>query len=113
MERKMKTLVAVFAAIVLTACAGGGMTRGANQNAESEIKAATAAWVDAYNSRNPDGIASRYAPHAVFWGTTSKTIRPTPADIADYFKDAGKRPDARVTLGEQHVRVYSDIGLNS
>jgi hypothetical protein len=54
-----------------------------------------------------------YAPDAVFWGTTSKTIRATPSDVTDYFKDAGKRPDARVTLGEQFVRVYGDAALNS
>jgi len=109
----MKKLTAAAAAIVLTACAGGAAQRGASQNAESEIKAATAAWADAYNSRNSVRIAGMYAPDAVFWGTTSKIIRPTPADIADYFKDAGKRPDARVTLEEQYVRVYGDMGLNS
>ena len=113
MERKMQKLIPVSAAIVLTACAGGALQRGASQNAESEITAATAAWAEAYNSRNPARITSMYAPDAVLWGTTSKTIRPTPADIADYFKDAGKRPNARVTLGKQHVRVYGDVGLNS
>lgn len=109
----MKNLTAACALIVLTACAGGAAQRGASPNADSEIKAATAAWAEAYNSRNPNRIASMYAPDAVFWGTTSKTIRPTPAEIADYFKDAGKRPDARVTLGEQFVRVYGDVALNS
>ena len=109
----MKNLILVFAILVLTACASDMGQRGSKLSEDDEIKAATAAWVEAYNSRNPVRIASLYAPGSVFWGTTSKVIRATPADIADYFKDAGKRPDARVTLGEQVVRVYGEVGLNT
>lgn len=109
----MKRLLAVIFVAVLTACAGYPGRGGPNQNAEAEVKEATEAWVAAFNSRNPARITSVYATDAVFWGTTSKTIRLTPADIAEYFKDAGKRPGARVTLGEQHVRVSGDVGLNS
>ena len=29
------------------------------------------------------------------------------------FKDAGKRPNARVTFGEQHLRVYGDVAVNT
>jgi len=107
---------AAVVAIVITfvaACATGSIRQGGAPADEAAVKAATAAWVDAYNSRKPERIAAMYATDAVFWGTTSKTIRPTPPDIAEYFKDAARRPDARVTLGEQHVRVFGDVGLNS
>jgi hypothetical protein len=49
----------------------------------------------------------------VLWGTSAKTVSPTPASIAEYFKDAKKRPDARVTLGEQHIRVYGDVAIST
>lgn len=99
--------------IVLTACAGGAAQWGASPNAENEIEEATISWVEAFNSRNPVRIASMYAPDAAFWSTTSKTIRATPAEIADYFSDAAIRPESRVRLGEQYIRVYGDVGLNS
>ena len=43
----------------------------------------------------------------------SITVSPTPAAIAEYFKDAKKPPDARVTLGEQHNRVYGDVAIST
>ena len=113
MEMRLKNIIPVAALIFLTGCAGEAGQWVAKPSADGEIRAATSAWAEAYNSRNPTRIASVYAPDAVFWGTTSKTIRTTPAEVADYFKDAGKRPDARVTLGEQFVRVYGEVGLNS
>lgn len=106
---------AVVAAViaVVAACATESTPRGDTPADEAAVKAATAVWVDAYNSRKPERIAAMYASDAVFWGTTSKTIRSTPGDIAEYFKDAAKRPDARVAVGEQHVRVFGDVGVNS
>jgi hypothetical protein len=44
-------------------------------------------------------------------GSTAKTVAPNPAAIAEYFKDAGKRPNARVSFGEQHIRRYGDVGV--
>jgi hypothetical protein len=49
----------------------------------------------------------------LLWGTAAKKIAASPAAIADYFKDPGKTPAARVTLGEQHIRVYSDVAINT
>jgi len=55
-----------------------------------------------------------YEPDAVFWGTTSKTVRTDPAAILDYFKDAGKRPDARVAIVEpQQIQIFGDVSINS
>ena len=33
--------------------------------------------------------------------------------VADYFKDAGRRPTARVTIVEQHVRVIGDAAVSA
>ena len=78
-----------------------------------DIEAATDAWRAAYDSRDPNTIVSRYAPDAVFWGTTARTIASTQLEVAHYFSNAAKRPNARVTIGEQHVRIYGDIATNA
>ena len=54
-----------------------------------------------------------YDSDAVFWGTTAKVIAANQSAIAEYFKDAAKRPNARVTFAEQHVRHYGDIAVVS
>lgn len=81
---------------------------------ERAVRAATAEWIETFNSRDAARIAALYAPDAVFWGTISPTIRTTPEQILEYFvASAGRRPTLRMTLGEQHVRVYGDIAFNS
>jgi uncharacterized protein (TIGR02246 family) len=110
----MRALMGIVSVALLSSCAtqiGDGAA--VAQGAKDQIAAATAAWVAAYNSRDPVRIAALYDPEAVFWGTTSKTIRPTPPAIAEYFKDAPKSPDSRVSLGEQHIRVYGDVAVNT
>jgi hypothetical protein len=71
------------------------------------------AWVDAFNSRNPKRIVALYAPTAVFWGTTATAIATTPAQVWDYFKDAGQRPATRVTIDSSHPRVFGDTAVIS
>jgi hypothetical protein len=61
--------------------------------------------------RSCKSTRQRYDPEAVFWGTSAKTIAANPAAVAEYFKDAGKNP--RVTLGEQLIRVYGDVAINT
>jgi uncharacterized protein (TIGR02246 family) len=80
---------------------------------KEDVAAATQAWVTAYDSRDPARITALYDPEAVFWGTSAKTVSANPGAIAEYFKEAGKRPNARVTLGEQHIRVYGDVAVNT
>ena len=93
--------------LILCACAAPGRNEASAQN--EEVAAAAVAWRTAYDSRDPARIASQYAPEAVFWGTTAKTVAATPAAIFEYFKDAPNRPNARVTFGEQHIRTYGDV----
>jgi uncharacterized protein (TIGR02246 family) len=107
----MYAIVSLLLAILLSGCATAG--RGSETTAKDQVSAATAAWRAAYDSRDPARITAMYDSDAVLWGTTAKTIAANSAAIADYFKDAAKRPNARVTFGEQHNRVYGDVGVSS
>ena len=78
-----------------------------------DVAAATQAWVEAFNSREPQRVQALYAPDAVFWGTSSPTLRTTPALIAEYFAGLPSRPNERVELGPSSVRVFGDIAVNS
>jgi uncharacterized protein (TIGR02246 family) len=97
----------------LAACGVIGESRDDGARHRGEVAEATAAWVAAFNSRDPSRITALYDAEAVFWGTTSPIIRTSPAAVAEYFKDAPKRPDSRVNLNDQHVRVFSDLAINS
>jgi len=80
---------------------------------KDEVSAATQAWTDAFNTREPDRVLALYETDAVLWGTSSPTLRATPAARREYFSSMPQRPNQRVTLGEQHVRVFGDVALNS
>jgi uncharacterized protein (TIGR02246 family) len=81
--------------------------------AVEDVAASTEAWASAYNSHDPDQVLARYSDDAVFWGTTSATLRDTPADIVAYFSSLNNRPNARVTIGEHRVRVHGDVAINT
>ena len=83
------------------------------QDSTRQVAAATDDWRAAYDSRDPKRITVLYAADAALWGTNLKAIAVTPAAVAEYFKDAPARPDARVVFSEQHIRVYGDLALNS
>lgn len=107
----MRVVFGMLLLALLSACATttGDAGTGGNDGAA----AATAAWRAAYNSRDPARITAMYDSDAVLWGTTAKKIAPNPSAIADYFKDAAKRPNARVTFGEEHLRVYGDVAVSA
>lgn len=73
----------------------------------------TAAWAEAYNSRDRARIVALYAPDAVLIGTSAKKPAAGRAAIAAYFRDAASRPTARVVLGEHSARVYGDTAIDS
>ena len=91
----------------------GGEAAPPKPTAREEVAAATAAWVAALNSRQPARITALYDADAVFWGTTSQVIRATPAAIAGYFAAAPQRPAVRCELGEQHIRIFNGLAVNS
>lgn len=107
----MNIKLAILAALLLTN--GPVRAQPAPSSGAPAVTAATTAWVEAFNSRDPKRIVALYAPDAVFWGTTAKTIATTPAAIWDYFKDAGQRPWTRVAIDAQHPRVYGSIAIVS
>jgi uncharacterized protein (TIGR02246 family) len=104
----MRILFGTLLVAVLSAC-----VTGAGFEQSNEAATATAAWRTAYNSRDPARITAMYDSDAVLWGTTAKKIAPNPTAIGEYFKNAGKRPNARVNFGEQHLRVYGDVAVSS
>ena len=94
--------------LVLAGCAG--MPSGGT---EAEVLAAAQAWGAAYDSRDAGRIAAQYAPDATFWGTTMKSISTTPVAVAEYFKDAAARPNARVRFDSHVVRMLGDVATDS
>ena len=104
--------LSVLLSFGLAGCAAH-MTVRSGEDAVAEVNAATAAWVAAYNTRDPARIVALYDRDAVLWGTTAPVIRKSPEAIADYFKDAGKRPNAKVAVVEENVRVVGDAAVSS
>jgi uncharacterized protein (TIGR02246 family) len=103
----------LFIAVLTSALCGCAHVPGDAEQARDAIAAATQGWSVAYGSRDPKRIVELYDDEAVLWGTTAKKIAPGSTAIGDYFKDAAARPQARVVLGEQHIRVFGDTAVNS
>jgi hypothetical protein len=106
----MRLLLSLLFAFLLSAC---GTVPVDDQAAKQQITEAAQAWQAAYNSRDSRRIVGMYDADAVLWGTTAKTIAPSPAAVWDYFKDAASRPNARVSIGEQHIRVFGETAFSS
>jgi len=109
----MRIFIVVLLSALSAACATPGSERSGTASTKEGIAAATQAWRAAYDSRDPQKITGQYAKDAVFWGTSSKTVRATPEAIMEYFVDAKKRPDARVEIIEQHIQIYGDVAINT
>ena len=107
----MRTSLHVLLLALTSACSTTPV--GFPEGSMLQVAAATDDWRAAYDSRDPKRITVLYATDAALWGTNLKAIAVTPAAVADYFKDARARPDARVVFGEQNIRVYGDLALNS
>ena len=80
---------------------------------KEDVAAATQAWLEAVNSHDPARVVALYDPEAVFWGTLSPTLRDTPEAVHDYFKGLPDQPQLKGALGEQRIRVYGDIAINT
>lgn len=86
---------------------------GAAPASRDDISALTAAWVDAFNSRDAARIAALYDPQAVLIGTDAKKPVSGTAAIDAYFRQAAADPSARVALGEHLARGYGDVAVDS
>lgn len=82
-------------------------------DAAASVVAATAAWVDAFNSRDPARISALYDAEAVLSDTSEPKPRIGAAAIADYYRSATQRPTQRVALGERNIRVFGDTAIDS
>jgi uncharacterized protein (TIGR02246 family) len=81
---------------------------------KDDVAAATQAWIDAMTSHDPERVVALYDPEAVLWGTRSPTLRDTPAAVRDYFNILKTVPPSyKAVLGEQRIRVYGDIAINT
>ena len=103
--------VLIVLVTVLSSCATTG---GDDSNAKQQVAAATQAWIDAMGSHDPERVLALYDSEAVLWGTTSPTIRDNPASLRDYFKFLPTAPPYyKGVLGEQRIRVYGDVAINT
>lgn len=81
---------------------------------KQDVAAATLAWARALGEDDPDKVLPLYADDAVLWGTLSPTLRSNRAALKDYFVTAFKvLPGLKVTFGEQLIRVYGDVAINT
>ena len=88
-------------------------TRETDVAPKDEVAAATAAWVDVFNSGDPARIASLYDPEGVLIGTSAKQPVMGTAAITAYFRQTTGEATARVALGEHRTRVYGDVAIDS
>ena len=108
----MRVLFWTLLVALLSACATN--TGGSGTRERDQVAAATQAWIDAMGSHDQERVVALYDSEAVLWGTTSPTLRDSPAAVRDYFNLLQKvPPDYKGVLGEQRIRVYGDIAINT
>lgn len=106
----MRTKLALIAAVLLFGC----QTMPSSDATRGEIATATQDWIDAMSSHDAQRVMALYDTQAVLWGTRSPTLRDTPAAVRDYFNILSTVPSSyKVVLGEQRIRVYGDIAVNT
>src|SRR5262249_21986677 len=81
-------------------------------SAKDQVAAMTAGWVEAFNKRDLGRLTALYDNDAVLWGIASQRMSVGPAAPAEHFKGAS-RAGGRVTLGEQQIRVYGDVAIDT
>jgi uncharacterized protein (TIGR02246 family) len=81
---------------------------------KEDVAATSAKWAEVFAQNNPDTILVLYAKDSVLWGTLSPTVRSDPAAVRAYFVNAfAALPNAKVTFGEQLIRVYGNAAINT
>ncbi|HET7668896.1 MAG TPA: SgcJ/EcaC family oxidoreductase [Burkholderiales bacterium] len=77
------------------------------------IAAATAAWVDAFNSREPARLSALYDADAVLLDLDTRSPVSGSGAIARHYAGATQRPTARVALGERSIRLLGETAIDS
>jgi uncharacterized protein (TIGR02246 family) len=103
----MKKLIA---ALLLLAA---GLPLAAMADDTSDVAAATARWIDAFNRKSSMDIVALYAPDAVFFGTSSPVLRDKPELVADYFKGLASLGDSVISIGDHRVQVFGRVAINT
>lgn len=85
----------------------------AEMTPNDQVSAATAAWVEAFNSRDAARISALYDAEAVLTDAGEPRPRIGAAAIAEYYRNAAKRSTQRVALGERKVRLLGDTAIDS
>jgi uncharacterized protein (TIGR02246 family) len=78
-----------------------------------QVAAATAAWVEAFNSRDAARVASLYDREAVLSDASEARPRVGAAAIADYYRANAQRATQRAALGEHSIRLFGDTAIDS
>jgi len=103
----------VFAGVGVLALAGC-QTVPPSDMASQQIAAVTQEWAADMSAHDIDRVVALYDPDAVLWGTRSPVIRATPDKVRAYFGVLKTvPPDYKAVIGEQHIRVYGDMALDS
>ena len=77
------------------------------------IAAATAAWIDAFNSREPARLSALYDADAVLLDLDARSPVSGGGAIAQHYAGATKRPTARMALGERTIRLLGETAIDS
>jgi len=99
--------------VVLAVSAAGAPATALNTPAKDQVVAATASWVEAFNSRDAARISALYDAEAVLTDAAEAQPRVGSAAIADYYKNAVKRTTQRAALGERSIRLLGDTAIDS
>jgi uncharacterized protein (TIGR02246 family) len=100
--------------IQLAVIASLGLISTAWAGDKQDVAAAAAKWAEAFAADTPDRIVALYDREAVLWGTLSPQRRDNPEAIHDYMVNAFKAlPDHKVSFGDQLIRVYGDMAINT
>ena len=109
----------LLVALLMAASPAAAQTAQTGQTAQKaqankEIAAAASKWTAIFVDDNPDAILALYDDGAVLWGTLSPKLLVGKPELRGYFERAYKAlPGHKVTFGEQVIRVYGDIAINS
>jgi uncharacterized protein (TIGR02246 family) len=103
----MKTWIAVLALLI------GALPMAATADDRSDVEAATARWIDAFNRKSSTDIVALYAEDAVFFGTSSPVLRDKPELVRDYFKSLATLGDSVISMGDHRVQVFGRIAINT
>jgi uncharacterized protein (TIGR02246 family) len=97
------SIASLACALALSAC------RSDTTSAANDAMQVVQRWATAFNESNVDTIVGLYAPDALFFGTGSKALVSTPAQIRSYFEAALNKDKPRgAELLDHSVKVLSD-----